>query len=147
MVRDPALRREAIVAVAWPRGRRARRCSASPRPGLPGPAGNRETFAWLAEGGRAGAVADLEAAALRGGAVKASVLTHRRADDTAHALAALLAAARRAGAVANRALKRGYDQDVPDELRGFFFLPFMHSEDSSIRNAACSSIARRRAPT
>jgi len=31
--------------------------------------------------------------------------------------------------VANRALKRGYDQDVPDELRGFFFLPFMHSEE------------------
>src|SRR3954447_7447277 len=30
---------------------------------------------------------------------------------------------------ANRALKRGYDQDVPDEVRGFFFLPFMHSED------------------
>jgi len=34
-----------------------------------------------------------------------------------------------ARAAANRALKRGYDQDVPDELRGFFFLPFMHSED------------------
>src|ERR1041384_2886683 len=34
-----------------------------------------------------------------------------------------------ARAVANRALKRGYDQDVSDELRGFFFLPFMHSED------------------
>ena len=34
-----------------------------------------------------------------------------------------------ARAVANRALKRGYDQDVPDELRDFFFLPFMHSED------------------
>ena len=34
-----------------------------------------------------------------------------------------------ARAVANRALKRGYDQDVPDELRGFFFLPFMHSEE------------------
>ena len=32
--------------------------------GLPGPKGNRETFVWLAEGGRAGAVADLEAAAL-----------------------------------------------------------------------------------
>ena len=31
--------------------------------------------------------------------------------------------------VANRALKRGYDQDVPDDLCGFFFLPFMHSED------------------
>ena len=34
-----------------------------------------------------------------------------------------------ARAVANRALKRGYDQDVPQELRGFFFLPFMYSED------------------
>jgi 23S rRNA (cytidine1920-2'-O)/16S rRNA (cytidine1409-2'-O)-methyltransferase len=31
--------------------------------GLPGPAGNRETFVWLAEGGRAGAVEDLDAAA------------------------------------------------------------------------------------
>ncbi len=31
--------------------------------------------------------------------------------------------------VANRALKRGYDQDVGEGLRGFFFLPFMHSED------------------
>jgi uncharacterized protein (DUF924 family) len=31
--------------------------------------------------------------------------------------------------VANRALKRGYDQDVALDLRGFFFLPFMHSED------------------
>ena len=29
--------------------------------GLPGPAGNRETFAWLAEGGRAGAPADVAA--------------------------------------------------------------------------------------
>jgi 23S rRNA (cytidine1920-2'-O)/16S rRNA (cytidine1409-2'-O)-methyltransferase len=31
--------------------------------GLPGPKGNRETFVWLAEAGREGAVADLEAAA------------------------------------------------------------------------------------
>ncbi|HEX8066475.1 MAG TPA: TlyA family RNA methyltransferase [Thermoleophilaceae bacterium] len=30
--------------------------------GLPGPAGNRETFAWIAEAGRPGAVGDLEAA-------------------------------------------------------------------------------------
>ena len=34
-----------------------------------------------------------------------------------------------ARAAANRALKRGYDQDVPEDERGFFFLPFMHSED------------------
>jgi 23S rRNA (cytidine1920-2'-O)/16S rRNA (cytidine1409-2'-O)-methyltransferase len=30
--------------------------------GLPGPKGNRETFVWLAEEGRPGALADLEAA-------------------------------------------------------------------------------------
>ena len=33
--------------------------------GLPGPAGNRESFVWLGQGGRAGAVEDLEAAARR----------------------------------------------------------------------------------
>ena len=31
--------------------------------GLPGPAGNRESFVWLAEGARKGAAEDLEAAA------------------------------------------------------------------------------------
>jgi hypothetical protein len=31
--------------------------------GLRGPAGNQESFAWIAEGGRAGACNDLEAAA------------------------------------------------------------------------------------
>jgi 23S rRNA (cytidine1920-2'-O)/16S rRNA (cytidine1409-2'-O)-methyltransferase len=30
--------------------------------GLPGPKGNLETFAWLGEGGRAGALADVDAA-------------------------------------------------------------------------------------
>ena len=33
--------------------------------GLPGPAGNRESFVWLAESGREGAIEDLEAAARR----------------------------------------------------------------------------------
>jgi uncharacterized protein (DUF924 family) len=36
-----------------------------------------------------------------------------------------------ARAAANRALKRGYDMDVPEGERGFLFLPFMHSEDMS----------------
>ena len=62
VVRDPALRREAIVGVALA----ARAAGASvlgfAPSGLPGPAGNRETFAWLGEGGRAGALTDLEAA-------------------------------------------------------------------------------------
>ena len=34
-----------------------------------------------------------------------------------------------ARAAANRALKQGYDQDVPAAERGFLFLPFTHSED------------------
>jgi 23S rRNA (cytidine1920-2'-O)/16S rRNA (cytidine1409-2'-O)-methyltransferase len=63
VVRDPADRRWALVAVAGA----ARELGASvlgfASSGLPGPKGNRETFAWLAEGGRAGAVADVEEAA------------------------------------------------------------------------------------
>lgn len=63
VVRDPAVRFEALVSV----GRAALDLGASvigyASSGLPGPKGNRETFVWLAEGSRAG-VADLEAAAL-----------------------------------------------------------------------------------
>jgi 23S rRNA (cytidine1920-2'-O)/16S rRNA (cytidine1409-2'-O)-methyltransferase len=66
VVRDPDLRRGALVRV----GHAAREIG-PPAPavlgyassGLPGPKGNRETFVWLAEAGRAGAVSDLEAAA------------------------------------------------------------------------------------
>jgi 23S rRNA (cytidine1920-2'-O)/16S rRNA (cytidine1409-2'-O)-methyltransferase len=64
VVRDPALRRAALAGV----GRAAVDAGAAllgfASSGLPGPKGNRETFAWLAEAGRAGAVADVEAAAL-----------------------------------------------------------------------------------
>jgi 23S rRNA (cytidine1920-2'-O)/16S rRNA (cytidine1409-2'-O)-methyltransferase len=64
VVRDPALRREAVLSVA----RSAQGLGASvlgfASSGLPGPKGNRETFVWLAEAGRSGAVADLEAATL-----------------------------------------------------------------------------------
>jgi 23S rRNA (cytidine1920-2'-O)/16S rRNA (cytidine1409-2'-O)-methyltransferase len=63
VVRDAADRRAALVAVA----RAAVGCGAAvlgfAPSGLPGPKGNRETFVWLAEAGRPGAVADLEAAA------------------------------------------------------------------------------------
>jgi 23S rRNA (cytidine1920-2'-O)/16S rRNA (cytidine1409-2'-O)-methyltransferase len=62
VVRDPALRREAVAGVA----ERARSLGASVMgfapSGLPGPAGNLETFAWLAEGGRPGAIDDVAAA-------------------------------------------------------------------------------------
>jgi 23S rRNA (cytidine1920-2'-O)/16S rRNA (cytidine1409-2'-O)-methyltransferase len=62
VVRDPALRRRALVEV----GQAARRLGAAvlgfASSGLPGPKGNLETFVWLAEGTRAG-VDDLERAA------------------------------------------------------------------------------------
>ena len=66
VVRDPETRREAIVAVA----RHAREelectllgCASS---GLPGPAGNRESFVWLGDARRAGGLDDLDAAVRR----------------------------------------------------------------------------------
>jgi 23S rRNA (cytidine1920-2'-O)/16S rRNA (cytidine1409-2'-O)-methyltransferase len=63
VVRDPALRREAIVAVAEAARAQGASVLGFASSGLPGPAGNRETFAHLAEGGRAGALDSLEAAA------------------------------------------------------------------------------------
>lgn len=66
VVRDPADRRAALVGVgelvASALGLSVLRYASS---GLPGPAGNRESFIWIAEAGRAGAVEDLEAAARR----------------------------------------------------------------------------------
>ena len=55
---------------AWRRAARrsAARCWASRRPGCPGPAGNLETFVWLAEGGRAGALDDVDGGGRGGGA-------------------------------------------------------------------------------
>jgi 23S rRNA (cytidine1920-2'-O)/16S rRNA (cytidine1409-2'-O)-methyltransferase len=66
VVRDAADRREALVGV----GRFAREelgmsVLGYASSGLPGPAGNEETFAWLAEAGREGDVEDLEMAARR----------------------------------------------------------------------------------
>jgi 23S rRNA (cytidine1920-2'-O)/16S rRNA (cytidine1409-2'-O)-methyltransferase len=63
VVHDAALRREALVSVASAAQREGAAVLGFASSGLPGPAGNRETFAWLAEAGRAGAVADLGAAA------------------------------------------------------------------------------------
>jgi 23S rRNA (cytidine1920-2'-O)/16S rRNA (cytidine1409-2'-O)-methyltransferase len=65
VVRDPALRRGALVSV----GRAAQGLGVAvmgyASSGLPGPKGNRESFVWLAEGGRPGAVDDLDQAVLR----------------------------------------------------------------------------------
>ncbi len=62
VVRDPALRREAVAAVAASaEAVGVAVCGAAPS-GLPGPKGNHETFLWLAEAGRAGAWDDIPAA-------------------------------------------------------------------------------------
>jgi 23S rRNA (cytidine1920-2'-O)/16S rRNA (cytidine1409-2'-O)-methyltransferase len=66
VVRSADDRRSALVAVGeHVRSRLGVAVLGYASSGLPGPAGNRETFVWLAEAGRAGAVDDLEAAARR----------------------------------------------------------------------------------
>ena len=65
VVRDPELRREAVEGVARFAGEHCGAVVLGFAPsGLPGPKGNVETFVWLAEASREGAVPDL-AAALR----------------------------------------------------------------------------------
>jgi 23S rRNA (cytidine1920-2'-O)/16S rRNA (cytidine1409-2'-O)-methyltransferase len=63
VVRDPGLRRRALVSVAEAGQRLGAAVLGYASSGLPGPKGNLETFVWLGEGTRAGAVEDLEAAA------------------------------------------------------------------------------------
>lgn len=63
VVRAAADRRGALVAVARSAGAAGAAVMGFASSGLPGPKGNRETFLWLAEVGRPGAVADVDAAA------------------------------------------------------------------------------------
>ena len=64
VVRSPDDRRAALIRVAaYAREAIGSEVLGFASSGLPGPAGNRESFVWLAECGREGAVGDLEAAA------------------------------------------------------------------------------------
>jgi 23S rRNA (cytidine1920-2'-O)/16S rRNA (cytidine1409-2'-O)-methyltransferase len=64
VVRSADDRRAALVTVAGTvRGETGASVMGFASSGLPGPAGNRESFVWLAEAGREGSVEDLEAAA------------------------------------------------------------------------------------
>jgi 23S rRNA (cytidine1920-2'-O)/16S rRNA (cytidine1409-2'-O)-methyltransferase len=66
VVRDAGTRREALEAVGhFARDELGLSVLGYASSGLPGPAGNRESFVWLAEPGRPGAVQDLAAAARR----------------------------------------------------------------------------------
>ncbi len=62
VVRDAGLRRGVLIEVGAAARKLGYEVLGFTSSGLPGPKGNQETFAWLAEGGRGG-VADLEAAA------------------------------------------------------------------------------------
>jgi 23S rRNA (cytidine1920-2'-O)/16S rRNA (cytidine1409-2'-O)-methyltransferase len=61
VVREPGLRRQALLDVSREAVRLGADVLGYASSGLPGPKGNRETFVWLAEGGRGG-VDDLEGA-------------------------------------------------------------------------------------
>jgi len=64
VVRSPADRRAALVAVGeLARDRLGLSVLGFASSGLPGPAGNRESFIWIAEPGRERAVEDVQAAA------------------------------------------------------------------------------------
>ncbi len=63
VVREAAVRRRALVSVGEAAASLRVNVLGYASSGLPGPKGNRESFAWLAEAGRPGAVDDLEAAA------------------------------------------------------------------------------------
>jgi 23S rRNA (cytidine1920-2'-O)/16S rRNA (cytidine1409-2'-O)-methyltransferase len=63
VVRDAETRLETVVAVAGAARAGGWSVMGFAPSDLPGPAGNRETFVWLAEPGRADAVEDIEAAA------------------------------------------------------------------------------------
>ena len=64
VVRSPEERRAALVAVgAFARDELGATVIGYASSGLPGPAGNEESFVWIAEPGREGAVRDLDAAA------------------------------------------------------------------------------------
>jgi 23S rRNA (cytidine1920-2'-O)/16S rRNA (cytidine1409-2'-O)-methyltransferase len=63
VVRDPDLRREAVARVAaFARDELGVGVAGFAPSNLPGPAGNRETFVWLTEPERAGALGDLDEA-------------------------------------------------------------------------------------
>ena len=61
VVRDPELRREVVRDIAAAARAQGAAVMGSAPSALEGPSGNRETFLWLAEGDRAGAVAEVEA--------------------------------------------------------------------------------------
>jgi uncharacterized protein (DUF924 family) len=87
----------------------------------------RECFLATYEAAARGELADWEATAE--GALALVIVLDQFPRNMFRGEARTYAADALARAAANTALKRGYDLDVPEAERGFFFLPFMHSEN------------------
>ena len=87
----------------------------------------RDKFLPTYEAAAAGKLGDWEGTAE--GALALAIVLDQFPRNMFRGLARCYAGDALARAVAHRALKRGYEQDVPEAERGFFFLPFMHSED------------------
>jgi uncharacterized protein (DUF924 family) len=87
----------------------------------------REKFLATYEAAAAGKLGDWEGTAE--GALALAIVLDQFPRNMFRGQARCYAADALARAVAHRALKRGYEQDAPEAERGFFFLPFMHSED------------------
>ena len=87
----------------------------------------RETFLATYEAAAAGKLQDWQATAE--GALALVIVLDQFPRNMFRGEARCYAADPLARAAANLALKRGYDQDVPEAERTFFFLPFTHSED------------------
>jgi uncharacterized protein (DUF924 family) len=87
----------------------------------------REKFLATHEAAAAGTLSDWDATAE--GALALCILLDQFPRNMFRGQARTYATDPLARAVANRALKRAYDQDVAEDMRGFLFLPFMHSED------------------
>jgi uncharacterized protein (DUF924 family) len=92
----------------------------------------REKFLATYEAAAAGTLADWEATAE--GALALVIVLDQFPRNMFRGDKRCFAADAAARAVANRALKCGYELDVPEQERGFFFLPFMHSEDMDDQN-------------
>jgi uncharacterized protein (DUF924 family) len=87
----------------------------------------RDKFLTTYEAAAAGKLGDWEGTAE--GALALAIVLDQFPRNMFRGQARCYAADSQARAVAHRALKRGYEQDVPEAERGFFFLPFSHSED------------------
>lgn len=46
-------------------------------------------------------------------------------------------------AMAEHAIAQGFDREVPEELRGFFYLPFMHAEDIAAQERSVALYTER----